>query len=194
MWSPLLANQKTFNVHRPTSNAQFRIHAGLVEPRTSSVERFLQAAPSFRIRIVIHQLIQFLARLHLVDPIRLRAVLSQVAQKFLARFHGNAERAHGVDDHSITVARQLIEAQQRTLAKLGHVRQQRRFNFLRKIAKLLRTLQCSSARASVRAMIRKAGSRRAATAALILPVISSRSTIDFPERWPQRFGNSWSSM
>src|SRR6184192_4110021 len=43
--------------------------------------------PFFRIRSVIEQLIKLLPRLQPVDPIRLRATLSQIAQKFFARFH-----------------------------------------------------------------------------------------------------------
>ena len=61
-------------------------------------------------------------------------------------------------------------------------------------ARLSAASKFSTARASVRAMIMKSGSRRAATAALIRAIISLRSTIDLPARCPQRFGNSWSSM
>ena len=52
----------------------------------------------------------------------------------------------------------------------------------------------STARMSVRAMIRKFGSRRASTAARMRLMAVSRSTTFLPSRWPQRFGLTWSSM
>src|SRR5205814_1034062 len=47
---------------------------------------------------------------------------------------------------------------------------------------------------SVRAMMRRSGSRRASTAARILPANSARGITWWPERWPQRLGVIWSSM
>ena len=52
----------------------------------------------------------------------------------------------------------------------------------------------SVARMSVRAMIRKFGSRRASAAARMRLVAVSRSTTFLPSRWPQRLGLNWSSM
>ena len=49
-------------------------------------------------------------------------------------------------------------------------------------------------RESVRAMIRKPGSRRVAAAARILAIQSSRGTISLSSRWPQRLGETWSSI
>src|SRR5207237_5840800 len=114
------------------------------QPSTAAdlIDSAILCWPTRRRRIVIQQLVKFASRLHSVDPIRLRAALSHVAQKFLARLHVNAKRAHRIDDHPITVAGQLAKTEQRTLAKLSHVREQRRFDFLRKIAKLHRALQC----------------------------------------------------
>ena len=51
-----------------------------------------------------------------------------------------------------------------------------------------------TASASVRAMITKSGSSRASSAALILPSHSAGGTTALPVMWPQRFGNTWSSM
>ena len=52
----------------------------------------------------------------------------------------------------------------------------------------------STARMSVRAMMRKFGSRRASTAARMRLSAVSSSTTALPSRWPQRFGLTWSSM
>ena len=52
----------------------------------------------------------------------------------------------------------------------------------------------STARMSVRAMIRKFGSRRASTAARMRLIAVSSSTTALPSRCPQRFGLIWSSM
>src|SRR5688572_9208379 len=52
----------------------------------------------------------------------------------------------------------------------------------------------STARMSVRAMMRKFGSRRASAAARMRLVAVSRSTTFLPSRWPQRLGLNWSSM
>src|SRR5471030_259663 len=49
------------------------------------------------------------------------------------------------------------------------------------------------AAASVRAMMRKSGSWRASTAALILATASSVEITSLPEKWPQRLGATWSS-
>jgi hypothetical protein len=51
-----------------------------------------------------------------------------------------------------------------------------------------------TAAASVRAAMTKAGSRRAATAALIRRTAVSRSVTSLPSRCPQRLGLTWSSM
>jgi hypothetical protein len=51
----------------------------------------------------------------------------------------------------------------------------------------------STAAASVRAMSRKSGSRRAATAAQILPAISSGPITALPLMCPHFFGITWSS-
>ena len=50
------------------------------------------------------------------------------------------------------------------------------------------------ARASVRAMRKKSGVRRASTAARIFETNSSREMTSLPSRWPQRLGETWSSM
>jgi len=47
--------------------------------------------------------------------------------------------------------------------------------------------------ASVRAITSVSRERRASSAALILPAISAAGIRTLPSRWPQRFGNSWSS-
>jgi hypothetical protein len=49
-------------------------------------------------------------------------------------------------------------------------------------------------RASLRAMIRKSGSWRAAAAARIFETYSSRPINSLLSRWPQRFGDTWSSI
>ena len=49
-------------------------------------------------------------------------------------------------------------------------------------------------RASLRAMITKSGSCRAATAARIFETYASRLISSLLSRWPQRFGETWSSM
>ncbi|CFN82054.1 Uncharacterised protein [Bordetella pertussis] len=51
----------------------------------------------------------------------------------------------------------------------------------------------STARASVRAMMRKSSSRRASAAALIFDTISDSGATLLPAKWPQRLGNTWSS-
>jgi hypothetical protein len=48
--------------------------------------------------------------------------------------------------------------------------------------------------ASVRAMITRSGSARASSAALILASQSAAGITALPAMWPQRFGNTWSSM
>src|SRR5882757_3586374 len=48
--------------------------------------------------------------------------------------------------------------------------------------------------ASVRATISRSGSRRASTAALILATISAAGMTALPSKWPQRLGNTWSSI
>ena len=50
----------------------------------------------------------------------------------------------------------------------------------------------STAQASVRAIMTRP-SRRASTAALTLPTISSAAINSLPAKWPQRFGACWSS-
>lgn len=59
-----------------------------------------------------------------------------------------------------------------------------------------RAITCSGgsqAKASVRAMMRKSGSRRAARAARILPTISATGTTSLAAPAPQRRGTTWSS-
>ena len=51
-----------------------------------------------------------------------------------------------------------------------------------------------TASASVRAMITKSGSWRASSAALIFAIQSAVGITALPAMWPQRFGNTWSSM
>jgi hypothetical protein len=60
-------------------------------------------------RRVVAGIVEFLPSLHLLEPIRLRAGLFQIAQKFLARFHGHAERALRENDHAITELRKFFE-------------------------------------------------------------------------------------
>src|SRR5437667_6932029 len=53
-------------------------------------------------RVVIKQLIELIARLHLVDPTGLRPLFFQIAEKLFARFHRHAERAHRINHHSVS--------------------------------------------------------------------------------------------
>src|SRR5439155_1002436 len=64
------------------------------------------------------------------------------SKKLFTRLHRNAERALRENHHPIAEVCELFECQQRAFAKLSHVREQRKINFLRKIAKLLGALQC----------------------------------------------------
>ena len=52
----------------------------------------------------------------------------------------------------------------------------------------------STPRASVRATITKASSRRASQAAFTFATISADETSYLPLMWPQRIGCTWSSM
>ena len=52
----------------------------------------------------------------------------------------------------------------------------------------------STAIASVRATISRSGSVRASTAALIFATISAAGITSLPSKWPQRLGNTWSSI
>src|SRR5436190_22070919 len=89
----------------------------------------------------MEELIQFPACLHLIEPLLLRAAVLQRAKKLLARFHSHAKSALRENHDFVTELGQLRKREQRALPELRHVRYQGGVEFLRKIAKLLRTLQ-----------------------------------------------------
>src|SRR6266567_7101978 len=89
----------------------------------------LTGVPTLGSRVVIEELIKLLARSHFIEPTRLCPALLQIAQEFVARFHRNAKRAHRKNYDSVSEIGQLLKRKQGTLAKLRHVREQRRFYF-----------------------------------------------------------------
>src|SRR5712664_4345761 len=74
--------------------------------------------PFRRRRIVLEQIVKLLTRLHLIEPIRLRAGFFQRPQKRLARFHDNPEGAHRENHHPVTELGELLDRKQRTFAEL----------------------------------------------------------------------------
>src|SRR5437588_10053638 len=78
--------------------------------------------PLLRRRIVIEQIVKFLTGLHLLERIVLASGFFKRCEKFLTRFHRNAERALRENDHSISKIRELLKREQRTFPELSHVR------------------------------------------------------------------------
>src|SRR5207249_10437538 len=86
--------------------------------------------------IVVQQFVKLLTGLHLIHPFFLRAAHFQSLQEFLASFHRHAKGALREYDHGITEFSQVLEGKEWTLAKLGHIRQQRHVDLTGKITKL----------------------------------------------------------
>src|ERR1041385_2867711 len=101
----------------------------------------VQTRPFLRSRIVIQQFVKLLPSLHLTNPFLLRAALFESLKEFLAGFHRHAECALWKNHHPITESHEILERNQRTFAKLGHIRQQRHIDLTGKITKLLFALQ-----------------------------------------------------
>jgi hypothetical protein len=143
-------------------------------------------------------------------------IVAQQRQALLHAGHSALQCGIGVEHKAIAQLAQFVGVEDGGLAADDHIHELGSLQALRQGAhffglgdgldkqdvgagflKLLGTLDGGfkpwTAAASVRAMMRVPLSRRASTAALILPSISLVSITALPLKWPQRLGLTWSS-
>ena len=132
-------------------------------------------------------------------------------------FMARRKRGDGIDDEVVAEGLKLIGGEELGFAEFGHVGQQGNVHGFAELFEFALIgegfgedhfgagvdvgfgavdgcVEPFGARASVRAMIRKLGSRLACTAARMRFTMVSVSTSVLLSRWPQRLGLIWSSM
>src|SRR5881398_1471117 len=85
----------------------------------------VQAQPFVCSWIVVQEFVKLLPRLHLINPFLLSAAFFESTQELLAGFHRHSKRALRENHNPITPSSQGLEGDERTFAKLRHVRYKR---------------------------------------------------------------------